>query len=107
MCMAYVWGWPLAVQINHRATHADVTESMMVNGVGVVVASPCISGTSCRVRIRKPIGYQHPLVSFLCGCALIGRSRPCSTALGNLPQSTKSGELTHARHLLRCMSPLL
>jgi hypothetical protein len=33
--------------------------------------------------------------------------RPCSTALGNLPQSTKSSELTHARHLLRCMSPLL
>ena len=23
---------------------------------------------------EKPTGYQHPLVSFLCGCALIGRS---------------------------------
>ena len=33
--MAYVWGWPLAVQINQRATHANVTEPMMVNGVGV------------------------------------------------------------------------
>ena len=32
--MAYVWGWPLAVQINQRATHAGVSEPMMVNGVG-------------------------------------------------------------------------
>jgi hypothetical protein len=32
--MAYVWGWPLAVQINQRAIHADVTEPMMFNGVG-------------------------------------------------------------------------
>src|SRR5262249_51864809 len=27
--MAYVWGWPLAVQINQRATHADVTEPVI------------------------------------------------------------------------------
>jgi hypothetical protein len=33
--MAYIWGWPLAVQINQRATHADVKEPMMVNGIGV------------------------------------------------------------------------
>jgi hypothetical protein len=33
--MAYLWGWPLAAQINQRATHANVTEPMMVNGVGV------------------------------------------------------------------------
>jgi hypothetical protein len=30
--MAYIWGWPIAVQINQRATHANMTEPMMVNG---------------------------------------------------------------------------
>jgi hypothetical protein len=33
--MAYVWGWPLAVNINQRVLHADVTGPMMVNDVAV------------------------------------------------------------------------
>src|SRR5215469_14570235 len=31
--MAYIWGRPLAV--NHRETHDNVTEPVMVNGIGV------------------------------------------------------------------------
>src|SRR5262245_6049461 len=33
--MAYVWGFPLAVYFNQQATHANVTEPMMVNGIVV------------------------------------------------------------------------
>ena len=31
--MAYVWGWPLAVYFNQRATHEKLSEPAKVNGL--------------------------------------------------------------------------